>query len=278
MDFLQIEKITNKLLHSGLNYFPKILSAILILFLGWYAAKKITVFFMLMLQKSGVEKTLVHFFETLFYYALLIVVALSTLAQLGIDMTSFLTIMGAAGLAIGLALKETLGNIASGVVLIFFAPFKIGDFIHITGISGTVQKIGVFQTILTTADNQQIIIPNSLITGSHIINTSCQENRRVTLTIGISYKDSIAKARQIIEQIFKQDSRILENPDPSVVVAELAASSVNLSIRVWVKNQDYWAVFFDLNEKIKTAFDENGITIPYPQCDIHIKNDNQPYF
>ena len=274
MNFLQIEKITNQLLHSSLNYFPKILSAILILFFGWYAARKITVFFTLMLHKSGVEKTLVHFFETLFYYALLIVVVLSTLAQLGIDMTSFLTIMGAAGLTIGLALKETLGNIASGIVIIFFAPFKIGDFVHIAGTSGTVQKIGIFQTILTTADNQQIIIPNSLITGSHIVNTSCQENRRVTLTIGIGYEDNIAKARQVVEQIFKQDNRILSDPSPNVVVAELAESSVNLSIRAWVKNQNYWAVFFDLNEKIKTAFDKNGITIPYPQRDIHLKNNN----
>ncbi len=272
MDFLQIEKITNELLHSGLNYFPKILSAMLILFFGWYAAKKITRFLTLMLHKSRVEKTLVHFFETLFYYVLLIVVILSVLSRLGIDMTSFLAVMGAAGLAIGLALKETLGNIASGVVLIFFAPFKIGDFVHIAGVSGTVQKIGVFQTILTTADNQQIIVPNSLITGSHIVNTSCQENRRVTLTVGIGYEESITKARQVIEHIFTQDSRILKDPAPSVVVAELAESSVNLSIRAWVKNQDYWTVFFDLNEKVKNAFDENGISIPYPQCDVHLKN------
>ncbi len=268
-----VEKILDWLFGWNLIYLPKIVAAFFILFIGWRLAKKIARLVVLLMRRSKVDETLVGFLENILYYALLVLVVLSALSQLGVNMTAFLTVMGAAGLAVGLSLKETLANFASGVVLIFFAPFRIGDYVTIAGISGTVEKITVFSTIIRTADNQRIIVPNGKISNDVIINVNGNPTRRVSLTIGIGYGDDIAKARQVVESIFQEEGRILHEPAPSVVVSELGESSVNLFIRAWVKTTDYWPVLFDLNEKIKNHFDQEGISIPFPQRDIHLIKD-----
>jgi len=222
------------------------------------------------MQKSSVETTLITFLSKLIYYTLMVVVLISADAQLGIKTTSFLAILGAAGLAIALALKDSLSNFASGVMIILFRPFKVGDFVTAGGNTGSVKHIDIFNTVLMTGDNQRIIIPNSAITGGAITNVNAEETRRIDLVIGIGYDDDIKQAKATLEEIVKNDSRILTDPAPKIAVAELADSSVNFVVRPWVKTADYWAVRFDLTENIKLTFDEKGISIPYPQQDVHM--------
>jgi small conductance mechanosensitive channel len=220
--------------------------------------------------KSAVETTLTKFLSKLIYYSLMLVVLITTAGQLGIKTTSFLAILGAAGLAIALALKDSLANFASGVMIILFRPFKVGDFVTAGGNTGSVKHIDIFNTVLMTGDNQRIIIPNSAITGGAITNVNAEETRRIDLVIGIGYDDDIKQAKATLEDIVKNDSRILTDPAPKIAVAELADSSVNFVVRPWVKTADYWAVRFDLTENIKLTFDEKGISIPYPQQDVHM--------
>ncbi|HDM77631.1 MAG TPA: mechanosensitive ion channel, partial [Deltaproteobacteria bacterium] len=204
------------------------------------------------------------------YYTLLIVVVIAAAGQLGINTTSFLTIVGAAGLAIGLALKDSLSNFASGVMLILFRPFRVGDVVNAAGVTGKVETISMFTTIMNTPDNQKIIVPNSAITSSTITNITANETRRVDLVIGIGYEDNIGKAKEILNRLIEEDDRILSDPAPTIAVSELADSSVNFVVRPWVKTEDYWIVYFDLTEKIKNTFDAEGINIPYPQTDVHL--------
>jgi small conductance mechanosensitive channel len=267
---MDIEKIISLITDWTTLYAVKIVAAILILLIGKWLAKKIAKFATKLFEKNQVDITLVRFFENLIYYSLLVLVIISAAGQLGINTTSFLTIVGAAGLAVGLALKDSLSNIASGVMLIMFRPYKIGDFVTAGGVSGTVANIALFNTILTTPDNQKVIIPNSSVTGSVITNVTANDTRRVDLTIGIGYDDDIKKAKNILETIIKEDTRILETPATKIAVSELADSSVNFVVRPWVKTSEYWDVHFDLTEKIKLTFDKEGISIPYPQQDVHI--------
>ncbi|MEC4677190.1 MAG: mechanosensitive ion channel domain-containing protein, partial [Nitrospirota bacterium] len=190
--------------------------------------------------------------------------------QLGINTTSFLTIIGAAGLAIALALKDSLSNFASGVMLVLFRPFREGDVVTAAGMTGKVTNIAIFNTTLTTGDNQLVIVPNSAITANVITNVTANSTRRIDLVIGIGYNDDIAKAKKIIMRLIEADSRILKDPAPGIALAELADSSVNFNVRPWVKKEDYWAVRSDLMEQIKITFDEEGISIPYPQQDVHL--------
>ncbi|MCK5311462.1 MAG: mechanosensitive ion channel [Desulfobacteraceae bacterium] len=272
---MDIEKIIGLITDWTALYAIKIVAAILIFLIGKWVACKIAKLCAKLFEKNSIDVTLVKFFENIIYYILLVVVIIAALGQLGINTTSFLTIVGAAGLAIGLALKDSLSNFASGVMLIMFRPYQIGDFIDTSGVSGTVADIALFNTILNTPDNQRVIIPNSSVTSGVITNVTANDTRRVDLTIGIGYDDDIKKAKDTLETIIKSDARILETPATNIAVSELADSSVNFVVRPWVKTSEYWDVYFDLTEKIKTTFDKEGISIPYPQQDVHLYNQNQ---
>ncbi len=252
------------------NYAWNILGALLIFFIGRWIARKMVALLGKLLTKQQIDETLIRFLDNIAYYALLVVVLMAATDQLGIDTTSFLAIFGAAGLAVGLALKDSLGNIASGVMLVFFRPFKIGDYVTAGGVSGTVETINVFNTIFLTSDNQRIIVPNGQITNDSITNVSAHPTRRLDLIFGIGYEDNILTAKAIFKNVLDSESRILEEPAPRISVLELADSSVNFCVRPWVKTEDYWDLKFDLTEKIKIALDEAGISIPYPQTDIHL--------
>ncbi|WJW76681.1 mechanosensitive ion channel [Thiohalobacter sp. IOR34] len=223
-----------------------------------------------LMNRSGMDAILVKFLSNVLNALLLAVILIAALDELGVQTTSLLALLGAAGLAVGLALKDSLSNFSAGVMLIIFRPFKQGDFIEAAGVSGVVETVGIFNTTLRTGDNREIIVPNSQIYGGTITNVSARPTRRIDLLIGIGYEDDIRKAKGLLEEIMAADARILEDPAPTVVVADLADSSVNLGIRPWVNSGDYWAVRCDLLETIKLRFDESGISIPYPQTDVHL--------
>lgn len=215
------------------------------------------------------------FFKNIIYYALLIVVILTALEQVGVQTTSFLAILGAAGLAIGLALKDSLSNFASGVMIVFFKPFKIGDFVTAGGVSGVVTEIHLFNTEFKTGDNQKILVPNASITSGSITNVNAHDKRRVDLVIGVGYEDDIKKVKELLTSIVASHEKILQEEANKIAVSELADSSVNFIVRAWVNTPDYWDVRFDLIETIKTQFDQEGITIPYPQTDVHVYKENK---
>ncbi|HHJ34377.1 MAG TPA: mechanosensitive ion channel [Gammaproteobacteria bacterium] len=225
-------------------------------------AKKIMV-------KAKVDNILVNFIGSIINTVLLLFVVIAALDQLGVDTTSMIALIGAAGLAIGLALQGTLQNLASGVMLIIFRPFSDGDFIEAAGVSGVVEQIGIFSITMRTGDNREIIVPNGEIYGGTITNNSRRATRRVDMVFGIGYDDDLLKAKEIINRILGEDDRILADPAPTVAVGELADSSVNFNVRPWCKTSDYWGVYGDIHEKIKLTFDAEGISIPYPQMDIH---------
>jgi small conductance mechanosensitive channel len=267
---VNIDKIVETISLYASTYALKIVAAIIIFIIGKWVSRKISGVISKLLHKNNIDETLINFLENIVYYTLLVVVVIAALGQLGINTTSFLTIVGAAGLAIGLALKDSLANFASGVMLILFRPFRVGDVVNAGGAIGKVDGITIFNTILNTPDNQRVIVPNSAITSGVITNITANPTRRVDLVMGIGYDDDIKKAKEIMEQIIKDDDRILSDPAPTIAVSELADSSVNFVVRPWVKTDDYWNVYFDLTEKIKTTFDKEGITIPYPQQDVHM--------
>ncbi|VAW73489.1 Protein involved in stability of MscS mechanosensitive channel, partial [hydrothermal vent metagenome] len=246
--------------------------ALAIFIIGRWIARWLTRVTEKLMKKSGLDDMLINFISNIVYSVLLLVVIMAALDHLGIETTSLLAVFGAAGLAIGLALKDSLANFSSGIMIILFRPFKVGDFIEAGGVSGTVEEVRLFATILRTGDNRVIIVPNGQIYGGTITNYSAKPTRRIDLVFGIGYDDDIAKARQIINDIMKQDDRILSDPEPAVALAELAESSVNFNVRPWVKSGDYWPVRADLLEKVKLAFDANGISFPYPQQDVHVHN------
>lgn len=254
-------------------YALNIAIAIVIFIVGKWLAKKIANFAKkMMLKNSKFDETLANFLDDIIYYILIVVVVLTSLKQLGIDTTSFFAILGAAGLAVGLALKDSLGNFASAVMIILFRPFKVGDVINAAGVTGTVEEVSIFNTILKTPDNQKLIVPNGSITGGTITNINANPERRVDLLIGISYDDDIKKAKELLNSIVEADERVLTDKGITVAVSELADSSVNFVVRAWVNTEDYWGVKFDLTENIKLTFDKEGITIPYPQRDVHHYN------
>ena len=222
-----------------------------------------------LMGKAKVDNILINFIASIIKTVLLLFVVIAALDQLGVDTTSMIALIGAAGLAIGLALQGTLQNLASGVMLIIFRPFSDGDFIEAAGVSGVVEEIGIFSITMRTGDNREIIVPNGEIYGGTITNNSRRDTRRVDMVFGIGYDDDLLKAKDIIKKILSEDERILADPAPAVVVGELADSSVNFNVRPWCKTSDYWGVYSDVHEKIKLTFDAEGISIPYPQMDIH---------
>ena len=255
-------------------YGLKILAAVLILVIGRFVAILLKKVIHKLLKRSKVEETLVSFITSISYVAMMAFIIIAALGQLGIQTASFVVVLGAAGLAVGLALQGSLSNFAAGLLMIIFKPFKAGDFIEAGGSAGVVEEIGIFTTVLKTPDNKQVIIPNSGVTGGNITNFSAKDQRRVDIVAGVSYKDDLDKVRRVLEQILSEDERILKDPAPMIGVLALADSSVNFAVRSWVKTENYWNVFFDTQEKIKKRFDAEGISIPFPQQDVHLfKND-----
>ena len=232
------------------SYTWDILGSILIFVVGKWLARKMVSLLSKLLAKQHVDETLIRFLDNIAYYALMVVVLMATADRLGVDTSSFLAIFGAAGLAVGLALKDSLGNFASGVMLVFFRPFKIGDVVTAGGVTGKVEGISIFNTTFLTFDNQRMIVPNGQITNDVITNINANPTRRLDLVFGIGYGDNLLTAKAIFKNILESDARILEDPAPLIVVSELADSSVNFYVRPWVNTTDYWAVKFDLTEKI----------------------------
>jgi small conductance mechanosensitive channel len=251
-------------------YSLNIIGAVLIFIVGKWLSRRIANILAKILAKNNVDQTLVNFLANLTYYTLLILVIVAAAGRLGINTTSFLTIIGAAGLAVGLALKDSLSNFAAGVMLVLFRPFAIGDVVSVAGITAKVENINIFNTHFCSPDNQLIIVPNNKIISDIITNINAKNTRRIDLVVGISYSDDMARTREILAGLAKDDSRVLTDPAPTIAVAELADSSVNLVFRPWVKTADYWDVRFDLTEKIKNALDAAGISIPFPQQDVHL--------
>jgi small conductance mechanosensitive channel len=269
---MNVDEILQKVSEYLAAYGLKVVGALAIFIVGRWVAKLLSRLAAKALAKARIDKTLVRFTENLSYVVLLVFVVVAALATAGVETTSFIAVLGAAGLAIGLALQGSLANFAAGVLMIIFKPMKVGDFVEIGGIKGTVQEIQIFNTLIDTPDNIRAIIPNAKVTSDNIKNYSTNGTRRVDLVIGVSYEDDLRKAQEVMERVLAGDDRVLKDPPAKVAVFELAESSVNFVVRPWVKEADYWDVYFDAITKIKMALDASGITIPFPQRDIHIKN------
>ena len=252
-----------------------LLLAAAIFIVGRWLARLLVHLLAKMLSRAKVDPMLIGFVRSISNALLLLVVIIAALDQLGVNTTSFVALIGAAGLAVGLALQGSLQNFACGVLLIIFRPFKVGDYIEAAGTAGVIEEMGIFSTRMRTGDNREIIVPNGAIYGGNITNYSARDTRRIDLVFGIGYGDDLKKARDIIQSIITADTRILEEPAPLVAVGELGSSSVDFNVRPWVASADYWAVRYDLNEKIKLAFDEAGISIPFPQMDVHLHKEDQ---
>lgn len=248
----------------------KIVLALVIFYVGKWVVNRIANLLTSLAQKQSMDETLVNFLVSIARWVGLLFVVIAALSQLGVDTTSLVALLGAAGLAIGLSLQGSLANFAAGVMIIIFKPFKKGDFVDAGGAMGTVDKITIFTTVLTTPDNKEIIVPNGGVIGGNITNFSARDTRRVDMVFGISYGDDIKKAKALLEEIISADERVLQDPKPVIALGELADSSVNFLVRPWVKASDYWGVMWDTTEKVKERFDAEGISIPFPQMDVHM--------
>lgn len=251
-------------------YGLKVIAALAIFVIGRIIAKMVKSGIAKAMAKSKSDPILISFTANMIYAALLAFIIIAALGQLGIQTTSFIAILGAAGLAVALALQGSLSNFAAGVLMIIFRPFKQGDFIEGAGVAGVVEEVHIFNTVMRTGDNKTVIIPNGGLMNGNIINYSTKPTRRIDLVIGIGYDDDIKKAKAVLEELMQNEERILKDPAPTLGLLELADSSVNFAVRPWVKSADYWGVHFDLLEAIKLRFDADGISIPYPQQDVHI--------
>ena len=252
-----------------IGYAPKLILALLTLLVGLWIIKLLSRAVMKMLSRSKVDQSLQGFLSSLTSMTLKVLLVISVAGMLGIEMTSFIAILGAAGLAVGMALSGTLQNFAGGVMILIFRPYKVGDFVEMQGFSGVVKEIQIFNTILTTGDNKTIILPNAPIASGSVVNYSTQPRRRVDFTFGIGYRDDIDRAKKVILSTIVADERVLSDPEPFIAVSELAESSVNFVVRVWAQSGDYWGVYFSGLENVKKALDRERISIPYPQQDLH---------
>ncbi|EGB16525.1 MscS Mechanosensitive ion channel [Pseudodesulfovibrio mercurii] len=267
---INISQMTDTIVNYVTEYGLRIVVALLIFVVGRIIAKALANGTQKVLIKAKVDETLATFLKNITYYALVAAVVIAALGQAGINVTSFLAVLGAAGLAVGLALKDSLSNFAAGVMLILLKFFKKGDYVTAGGESGTVTAINIFNTVLTTPDNRVITVPNSAVLGGTITNVTANDTRRVDMVFGIGYGDDLLKAKKTLERIVSEEPRVLAEPAPTIEVSELADSSVNFVVRPWCKTGDYWGVFFALTEKVKLVFDQEGISIPFPQQDVHM--------
>jgi small conductance mechanosensitive channel len=254
----------------GVEYGARVIGALAILIIGIFIAKQIKKVIVKLMQRSKVDPTLISFVSSLSYVAMQVFVIVAALEKLSIKTTSFVAILGAAGLAVGLALQGSLSNFAAGVLMIVFKPFTVGQVVDAGGVLGTVREIGIFTTVIDTLDNKKTIVPNAKLTTDNITNYSANDTRRIDITAGISYADDIDKARAAIKAVLKEVPGILETPAPDIFVSEMADSSVNFAVRPWCRPSDYWGVYFGVTEGIKKKFDAENITIPFPQRDVHI--------
>jgi len=265
-----METFMDQLIVFATTYGLKIIGAILILIIGRIAAGICRKIVFRIMRKSDVDEAIIKFVASLTYILIIVFAVIAALAKFGIQTASFVAVLGALGFAIGFALQGSLSNFASGIMILIFRPFRVGDFIVGAGVSGTVKEIGIFNSILSTPDNVRVVVPNSKLNGDVINNYSANDTRRLDMVIGIGYSSSITKAYETIDKILKEDQRILEDPAPKIAVSELADSSVNFVVRPWVKREDYWDTKFDLTRKIKEQFDANEIEIPFPQHVVHM--------
>lgn len=268
-----MENITlDSMSQLAIAWLIKIAFAVVIFIIGKWIAKRLTAFARKLMQRGDVDPTLVSFGGNMIYALLITFVIIASLSQLGVQTASLIAVLGAAGLAIGLALQGSLSNFAAGVMIIAFRPFTKGDFIDAGGVSGTVSDVNIFTTTLLTPDNKKVITPNAQITDGTITNFSAMPTRRIDMIFGIGYEDDIPKAKKLLEKLVDADERILKDPAPVIAVHALADSSVNLVCRPWVKREDYWAVHFAMHEQVKIEFDKANISIPFPQRDVHVHN------
>jgi len=268
---ININSILDQISNIVYTYGPKLLGGILVWIIGSFIIKMFMKSFSKMMDKRKTDSSLKPFLMSLLRILLKTMLAISVLGMLGVQMTSFIAVLGAAGLAVGMALSGTLQNFAGGVIILLFKPFKIGDYIDAQGHAGIVKEIQIFNTILLELDNKTVIIPNGPLSTGSMVNYSTEPMRRVDFSFGIAYGDSVDKARKILFNLFKEEKRILTDPSYFVGLSEMADSSVNLTARAWVKGEDYWDVFFDINEKTYNAFNAEGISIPFPQMDVHLQ-------
>lgn len=265
-----MENLLEKLIEWGALYGTKILGAVVIFIVGRLLTSFLANLVERVMKKSRADNTLISFVRNLTRISLLVFTIIASLGALGVETTSMIAVIGAAGLAVGFALQSSLSNIASGIMLIVFQPFKAGNYIKAAGISGVVEEIRIFSTILRTFDNRKIIVPNSRITADNIVNYSAKETRRIDLQFSIGYSDDLRHAKTVLERIIHADERILSDPAPEIGILELGDSAVTFFVRPWVKASDGWAVKCDLLEKVKLTFDDEGISIPFPQRDVHL--------
>lgn len=272
MEFSQIDyhHYLNIFLESIVTYAPSLISAILTLFIGLMAIKWIRKVVHMAFKKTKLDPAVESFLESLMSIGLKVLLIIMVASMLGVQTTSLVAIMGAAGLAVGLALQGSLANFAGGVLILIFKPFKIGHYIEAQGHAGTVEAIQIFNTVLKTPDNKRIILPNGNLSNNSLTNFNVNKTRRIDFVFGIGYGDDIKKAKKVLEKLVKADKRILKDPEHLIGVGNLGDSSVDLFCRVWVKTSDYWSVFFDMNEAVKLTFDQEKISIPFPQRDVHL--------
>ena len=265
---------TEEIVNMALEYGPKILGAIAVWIIGSFIIKILLKALNKGLEKSNVDASLKPFLSSMSGTLLKVMLVITVLGMVGIEMTSFVAILAAGGLAVGMALSGTLQNFAGGVMLLIFKPFKIGDVLQAQGHTGSVKEIQIFNTILKTPDNKTIILPNAALSSGSMVNFSTEEKRRVDWTVGVAYGDDLDAARTTIQALCDADTRILTEPPVVIAVAELADSSVNFTVRAWVNAADYWGVFFDMNENIYKTFPQQGLNIPFPQMDVHVHKQN----
>ena len=267
-----LENYSDKAIEMIMEYGPKLLLAIVVLIVGLWIIKGFTKQLKRVMEKRNIDESLRPFLLSLLGAVLKILLVISVMQMVGVAMTSFVAILAAAGLAIGMALSGTLQNFAGGVMILILKPFKVGDYIESQGHGGVVKEIQIFHTILETFDGRTIILPNAPVSNGSLVNKSTKPVRRVDMIFGIGYGDDIDKARKVIKDYVDSDSRVLKDPAYDILVSELGDSSVNFAVRLWVNSADYWGVKFDTTENIKKAFDKNGISIPFPQRDVHVFN------
>jgi small conductance mechanosensitive channel len=272
LENLDLEQLWLTVQTIGTEFAINLVIALIIFIVGRWVVNLIVKLLLKAMQKADVDTTLRRFVSNLARMFLMLIVIIGAIQTLGFETTSLIALIGAAGLAVGLALQGSLSNFASGVLIVMFRPYKVGDWIEGGGVSGAVEEVQILTTVLKTGDNKKVIIPNSQIMSGTITNYSANDRRRVDLVVGVSYSDDLDKVRKEIEALVAADERILKDPAVTIAVSELADSSVNFVVRPWVKTADYWGVYFDLTESIKKRFDEVGISIPFPQQDIYVHN------
>lgn len=270
IDYTNPDQLIILVQEQGTDLGMKLLAAVAIFFIGRWLANLAVNMVRKALARTNMEDTLEKFLCNILNALLMLVIIIATIGAMGVETTSLLAILAAAGLAIGLALQGSLSNFASGVLIVAFRPYKVGDYIEAGGVSGTVDEVQIFTTVLKTSDNKKIIVPNSQIMDGTITNNSAHDTRRVDLVVGCGYGDDIDKVYKVLQDIINSDERILKDPAPSIVLNALTDSSVNFNVRPWVKSADYWGVYNGITEQVKRRFDQEGLNIPYPQRDVHV--------